>query len=97
MYALVLAITFRQVVPARSAAQYPQHAVHKQPVVSRGPAHMFLASRQKILDLLPLHITQLVTARHTPTSAASSGPRKVYMSIPPSKVFTDQPPASKSA
>jgi hypothetical protein len=38
-------------MPSRSRAQYPQHAVHKKPVIGCGAAHMLLAARKKILDV----------------------------------------------
>ena len=53
----------RRVMPSRSAAQYPKHAVHKQAVIDCGAVHMFRAPWEKILDPHPLQITQFITAR----------------------------------
>ena len=69
VHAFILAVTLRKVSPSRSRAQYPQHAVHKETVISCGAAHMLLAPRKKILDLLPLQITQFITTwRHILTA-----------------------------
>lgn len=66
MHALVLDKTLRQVGPARSRAQYPQHAVDEKPVVSCGTTLRFVPARKKILDLLSLQITQFITVwRHS--------------------------------
>ena len=71
MHALVFAVAFRQVAPPRSAAQNPQHPIDEVAVISRGAAHMLLAPGKEIPDPLPLRFVQLVSARHTSTSAAN--------------------------
>jgi len=66
MYAFILSVALRKVAPSRSGPKHPQHSVDEHTVVSGGPSNALQPSRKQILDLLPLHIAQLVPANpHT--------------------------------
>jgi hypothetical protein len=83
MRALVLAVTLRQVTPARSRAQHPQNSVHKLPVVRCRTPHMLRTSRKNVLDPQPLCFAQLVSTRHPATATSPNKKSEVHMWIRP--------------
>jgi hypothetical protein len=54
-----------------TALVFEHTALKESGVISRGAAHMLLASGKEIPDPLPLRFAQLVSARHTSTAAAN--------------------------
>src|SRR5208283_3046221 len=76
MDALVLAIAVRQIAPPRPGTQHPEHPVDELTVVRRRPPHMLQPPRKRVLDTLPLHIAQLISARHNISAANQNSTAK---------------------
>jgi hypothetical protein len=54
-------ITLRHVLPTHAGAQYPQHPMHKSPVVFRRTANCANPPRKQCLNPTPLHLRQLIS------------------------------------
>src|SRR5690349_64319 len=71
MQRLPLAVALWNVVPMRSRAQNPKHAIHEQTVVYAAAAGITCLSRQQPFDALPLRAAQFISTCHPSLSRSN--------------------------